>query len=178
MLCSMNDAFGFYSESFESGAPAIQDFPVLGDRPVVQELRTPNLRERLDGTEPALCMDIFAEGETRNGLAAAGGDVNLVFNKDNTWFNLGEAADAWSHDSLSVPSWDASSWLDFVLDAGLTNSNMDFAWFPSTWAEEGMDERLNDGYLSNIASIPEPATYGLITIFGGGLLLFRRRFAL
>jgi hypothetical protein len=30
--------------------------------------------------------------------------------------------------------------------------------------------------MDNIVSIPEPATYGLITVFGGGLLLFRRRF--
>jgi len=176
MLFSMNDALGFYSESFESGTPSIQDFPVLGDSPVVNELRAPNLRERLDGAEPTICMDVFSEGENRNGLAVAGGDVNLILNKDNKWSVLDAAARG--NESLYAPSWDASSWIDFILDAGLTNANMDYAWFPSTWAEDGMDERLNDGYLSNIASIPEPATYGLITIFGGGILLFRRRFAL
>lgn len=177
MLCSMTEAFGFYSESFEIGVSVSQEVPVLGDRPVVNAHRVLNLRDSLNGMEPTISMDVFSLGESRNGLAVALDEVSPSFTKMN-WLVLDESTDGNIKGSLYAPSWDEESWIDFVLDAGLTNANMDYAWFPSTWADDGMDDSLDNGYLSNIASIPEPATYGLITIFGGGILLFRRRFTL
>ena len=53
---------------------------------------------------------------------------------------------------------------------------MDFTWYLGALVDDGMNTGLSNDYSGNIESIPEPATYGLITIFGGGLLLFRRRF--
>jgi len=178
MLCSMNEAFGFYSESFERGTPTNHDLSVLGNRPVVNDLHVTDLRDRLEGNEPTICMDIFSEGENRNGLAVPSDRVNPVFAKNDEWLVLGETAGSQGNGNLSAPSWDVGSWIDFVLDAGLTNANMDFTWFPSSWVEDGTAGGANSDYLSNIASIPEPATYGLITIFGGSILLFRRRFTL
>lgn len=178
MLCSMNDAFGFYSESFERSTPAIQDFSDLGDRPVVKDLRVPDLLARFDGMEPTICMDIFSEGENRNGLAVFGDDSALVLNKKNKWLVLDEVSGGLANGGFTEPAWDASAWIDSILDVGLTNASMDFAWFPDTWANGDTAVGLDNGYLSNIASIPEPATYGLITIFGGSILLFRRRFTL
>jgi hypothetical protein len=167
MLFSMNDAFGFDSESFEYDASSIWDMPDLGSGTVVTDFHA-----MLDGTKASISLDNFSEREIRKDWGVYEDDLKLVLAKDDEWTRLDATAGGKVNGSFSTLTWDATSWIDQVLDVGLTNSNMDFAWFPGTWTDDG----LNNVYVDNIVAIPEPATYGLITIFGGGLLLFRRRF--
>ena len=171
VLCSMNDACGVITESFADDTPAVWKMPVLGFDSAVNENRGPDVRHMLGGAEPRISIDLLSESENRNGWGVSGANLKLVLEKDNEWTVLDATADGQGRSP--APDWDAAAWIDRLLDPGLTNSNIDFTWYSATSeAENG----LNDLYTGNIIAIPEPATYGLITIFGGGLLLFRRRF--
>ena len=167
MLCIMGDAFGFDLESFEQDAPAIRNMQDLGYGSGVNDLHA-----MLDGTKASISLDNFSERETRTGWDVYGAEFKLALEKDHEWSLLDVTAGGKGNGSISALTWDEASWIDRVLDSGLTNSNMDLAWVTGTWTDNG----LNNVYSDNIVAIPEPATYGLITIFGGGLLLFRRRF--
>lgn len=175
MLCSMNDALGFYSESTEDDTPAIWDTPFLALDSGGNNVRATDVRHMLDETERSVSIDFFSEREDPTGWGVYGADLKLGLETDNAWTALDVTAGGKANGTSSTPGWDAASWIDRVLDVGHTNSAIPTSWFLNTWAEEGMDSGLHNGYLDNIAAIPEQATYGLITIFGGGLLLFRRR---
>ena len=132
----------------------------------------------VDGTDPLIGIDFFSEGSERDGGGVYGDDLKLALVEDNNWTVLDVAAGATAKKSLSPLTWDAASWIDSVLDVGLTNSDIAVPLFLGTWADDVTNSSLNSAYPGNIVAIPEPATYGLITLFGGGLLLFRRRFKL
>jgi hypothetical protein len=121
-------------------------------------------------------MEFFSENENRAGWSLYNADLKLVLEKDPDWTVLDSTADGKLNRSSSAAGWDASAWIDRILDVGHTNSSIPTSWFLTTLADGGVESGLNNVYLDGIVAIPEPATYGLITIFGGGLLLFRRRF--
>ena len=172
MLCSMSDAFGFDSDPFEYGAPTVWDIRDAGDRAGSNEFHAAADLDFLGGTDSMISMDIFSKRLNQDGWGVYGADLRLVLEKDDEWVVPGAFDGAKKDDHLTALTWDETSWIDSVLDVGTVNSNMDFAWFSGTWEDVG----LNNVYINNIVAIPEPATYGLITIFGGGILLFRRRF--
>ena len=176
MLCSVNGAFGFVPAPLEDDAPAIWDMPELGLGSGMDDLHAPDLRNRRDETASSISMDFFSERETLAVSVVYGADLKLHLEKDTPWTLLDVTTGDKIIGSASTSSWDATSWIDGVLDVGLTDSNLSSAWGVGRLPVDGMDTSLNSGYLGNIVTIPEPATYGLITIFGGGLLLFRRRF--
>ena len=173
VLCSMNNAFGVITESFADDAPAVWKMPVLGFDSAVNDHRGADVRHMLGGTETRISIDLLSENENPNGWGVSGANLKLVLEKDNEWTVLDATADGQGRSP--APGWDAATWIDRLLDSGLTNSNIDFTWYSAT---SGAENGLNNIYVGNIVAIPEPATYGLITIFGGGLLLFRRRFKL
>lgn len=171
MLCGMNSAFGVFSEAFEDEISAISSTPVTGLGSGAPDLLSMDDRNMMGGAGTRINIDLLSESGYRNGWGDSGTDLKLVLKKNNEWTVID--ASAAGNGASPAPIWDEASWIDRVLDAGLTNSNMGFTWYPGKWGtENGVDAVYSD----NIVAIPEPATYGLITIFGGGLLLFRRRF--
>ena len=176
MLCSVNGAFGFVPEPLEDDTSPIWDMTELSLGSGVDNLHAADLRNRLDETAASISMDFFSERETLAVSVVYGADLKLLLEKDTPWTLLDVTTGDKIIGSASTSSWDAISWIDGVLDVGLTDSNLSSAWGLGSLPVDGMDTSLNSVYLDNIVTIPEPATYGLITIFGGGLLLFRRRF--
>jgi hypothetical protein len=58
---------------------------------------------------------------------------------------------------------------EFTTGADVTDYTLDFTYSNNTSAYAGWNGLA-------LVAIPEPATLGLITAFGGGLLFIRRRF--
>jgi hypothetical protein len=167
ILCGMNDAFGFFAEALEHGTPAIMAMPELGFGSGENDLR-----DLFSGTETNISMELFSDRENLNGWGVYGADLELSLAKDHGWGVSTAAAGGRVDGRFAALTWDETSWLDSVLDVGHKNSSLPTSWFLRTLTDDSLDKL----YPGNIVSIPEPATYGLITIFGGGILLFRRRF--
>lgn len=178
MLCGMNDAFGVFTESFADAAPTDWKMSVLGFDSGDTDLRGPNIPDMLGETATGINIDLLSVSDKHTGWGIFDADATATLGQEKPWTILDLPAGNKVHGNTSPPGWDATAWLDRVLDAGLTNSNLSSAWNPGRLVTDGSDFGRNNIYLDNIAAIPEPATYGLITIFGGGILLFRRRFKL
>ena len=141
----------------------IVDNAVIGDPLDIDFL------DMLDGADTPISMDILSGSSSGKDRGLHDDGLKIALGKDNELAILDEVSG--DNGNFAAVTWDATSWIDSVLDAGLTNSEIAVPLFLGTWADDGV----SNVYMDNIVSIPEPATYGLITIFGGGLLLFRRR---
>ena len=172
MLCSVNGSYGFNAESYEYDSPDKWDIPDAADSAGMSDPLDIYFLDMLDGADTPIRMDFLSESRTDKGRSSHDDGLKLALGKDNELTFLDEPSGDKGNGSFSAVTWDATSWIDSVLDAGLTNSDIAVPLFLGTWADDGV----SNVYMDNIASIPEPATYGLITIFGGSLLLFRRRF--
>jgi hypothetical protein len=171
MLCGMNYAYGFNAKASEFDTPINWHIREAGNRSDTSDPLDIDFPDMFDGMDRPVSIDFFSDSRSGDDRSFLDDGLKIALGKDNELAFLDKFSDWKGNEALPAVAWDAAAWIDSVLDAGLTNSDTAVPLFLGTWSDSGF----NNVYSDNVVAIPEPATYGLITIFGGGLLLFRRR---
>ena len=90
MLCSLSDAFGFNSESFEYGASDQWEIPDVADSAGMSDPLDVDFLGMLDGADMPISMDFLSESRNGNGQSFHDDGLKLALGKDNKLTVLGE----------------------------------------------------------------------------------------